>query len=115
MEGVLQRERCAKRAQKHQKRQKYVKQLHALNGESSGNDDDDDTFHQTGAGKVKSADASKLTRVYYDEGNPAGFGGVEKLHSATAIPRSAIKEWITFQDTATLHKQVKRVFPRLKI
>ncbi len=63
-----------------------------------------------------------LNRIYYDPKHPAGFGSVQDLYKLVknekpllkvTIPK--IKEWLRRQDTYTLHKPVRRKFPRNKI
>ena len=50
--------------------------------------------------------------VYYDPSNPGSFGGVASLARQTRS--SDAKKWLTSQDAYTLHKPVRRIFPRRK-
>jgi len=50
--------------------------------------------------------------VYYDPTNPGSFGGIAPLTRQTRSPN--VKEWLSTQDAYTLHKPVRRVFPRRK-
>ncbi|KAI8493253.1 hypothetical protein Bbelb_292570 [Branchiostoma belcheri] len=66
--------------------------------------------------KKKNADVTDeiLRNVYYDPGNPAGFGGVGRLHQAVGskhgITRQQVKDWLRPQDTYTLHTPIRRRF-----
>ena len=50
--------------------------------------------------------------VYYDPTNPASFGGVAALARQTRS--SNVGKWLSTQDAYTLHKPVRRIFPRRK-
>ena len=50
-----------------------------------------------------------LRRFYYDPGRPGAYGGVFKHDE---IGRKKIKEWLSHQDTYTLHKPIRRHFQR---
>ncbi|KAI8477990.1 hypothetical protein Bbelb_442810 [Branchiostoma belcheri] len=71
--------------------------------------------------KKKNADVTDeiLRNVYYDPGNPAGFGGVGRLHQAVGskhgITRQQVKDWLRSQDTYTLHKPIRRRFKRGRV
>jgi hypothetical protein len=56
-----------------------------------------------------------LDSIYYDPSHPASFGSLQKLQIATSLPMSTIREWSTFQDTFTKHKQARNKIPRNKI
>ncbi|KAJ8030247.1 hypothetical protein HOLleu_26606 [Holothuria leucospilota] len=62
-----------------------------------------------------------LRKIYYDLAHPAGFGGVKKLYDAVKrdgrynITRRAIQEWLKRQNTYTLHKSVRKKFPRNRV
>jgi transposase InsO family protein len=53
-----------------------------------------------------------LGKVYFDSKHPAGFGSVTKLVNATKHSRKNVKKWLSSQDTYTLHKPVRKHFPR---
>lgn len=60
-----------------------------------------------------------LTRLYYDPANPAGFGTVEKLYTASTkagkpYTRDQIENFLMKQDTYTLHKPQRVNFPTRK-
>ena len=48
----------------------------------------------------------------YDPNNPASFGSVAKLVTASKNKKKNLKEWLSGQNTYTLHKQVWKRFPR---
>lgn len=56
--------------------------------------------------------AELLNKIYYDVKHPASFGGVEKLSKYSGISKKTVKQWLTTQDTYTLHKPVKYKFRR---
>ena len=50
--------------------------------------------------------------VYYDPSNHGSFGGIASLTRQTRS--SEVRKWLSTQDTYTLHKPVRRIFPRRK-
>ena len=62
-----------------------------------------------------------LQSVYYDPSHPASYSGVDKLYRIIKsegkfpITRKAIKAWLRKQETYTLHRQVRRHFPRSRV
>ena len=62
-----------------------------------------------------------LKSVYYDPSHPASYSGVDKLYRVIKkegkfpITRKALKNWLKTQETFTLHRQVRRNFPRSKV
>lgn len=58
--------------------------------------------------------SAKLSKIYYDLHHPAGFSNVNKLWLATGkkIPRKTISEWLSGEDTYTLHKPRRLHFRR---
>lgn len=50
--------------------------------------------------------------VYYDPAHPSGYAGARRLINKNNKPPT-VNEWLTQQDAYTLHKPVKRRFPRL--
>ena len=61
-----------------------------------------------------------LKRTYYDFQNPAGFGGVEAVYRAAQkddanIDRKQIRTWLSEQPTYTLHRSIRRHFPRNRV
>ncbi|XP_078682397.1 uncharacterized protein LOC144916874 [Branchiostoma floridae x Branchiostoma belcheri] len=56
--------------------------------------------------------------IYYDPRNPAGYGSVDQLHRAVkrhGIKRRQVEEWLSSQDTYTLHKPIRRRFQRNRV
>jgi len=53
-----------------------------------------------------------LGKVYYDPKHAAGFGSVAKLVKASKNNKRAVEEWLSGQDTYTLHKPVRKRFHR---
>ena len=56
-----------------------------------------------------------LENQYFDPQNEAGFSGARNLIriNKKKIPDKKIKKWLTKQDAYTLHKTIRRKFPRL--
>ena len=53
-----------------------------------------------------------LSKVYYDLQSSGGFGGVKRIALSTGKSTKLMIEWLTYQDTYTLHKPVRSRFPR---
>ena len=53
-----------------------------------------------------------LGKVYYDPKHAAGFGSVEKLVKTSKHKKRFVEEWLVSQNTYTLHKPVRKRFPR---
>lgn len=51
-------------------------------------------------------------KVYYDPSNPAGYSGARRLIKGKNKAFD-VYDWLTQQDAYTLHKPVRRLFPRL--
>jgi hypothetical protein len=58
------------------------------------------------------ADKDELKRAYYDPGLPWTYGGVAGLQRSIKFNPKTIKEWLSLQDTYTLHKPIRRKFKR---
>lgn len=56
----------------------------------------------------------EINRIYYDPSNPAGFGSIDKLSKAMKekMDKKQVKEWLQSQETYTLHKPIRKKFPR---
>ena len=50
--------------------------------------------------------------VYYNPSDPGSFGGIKRLKERYKKKRKDVRKWLTFQDTYTLHKPVRKSFPR---
>lgn len=57
---------------------------------------------------------SQLSQVYYNPSHPAGFSGASRLKKVfkNKFNDKTIDEWLESQDTYTLHKPVRKRFPR---
>ena len=53
-----------------------------------------------------------LGNIYYDPKHAAGFGSVAKLVKASKSKKRDVEEWLSGQNTYTLHKPVRKRFPR---
>lgn len=56
----------------------------------------------------------KLSRVYFNTAHPAGFSGAANLKKnfKTKFNQKTVGEWLECQDAYTLHKPVRKRFPR---
>ena len=52
--------------------------------------------------------------MYYEPAKPGSYGGVRPLIRYSGASVSAAKNWLSSQDAYTLHKPVRKVFPRRK-
>lgn len=57
----------------------------------------------------------KLAQHYYTPRQPGAFGGVAGLARVTKLKPTVVKEWLSHQDTYTLHKPIRRSFVRRRI
>jgi hypothetical protein len=54
-----------------------------------------------------------LESVYYDPRHEAAFGTLDKLKHAVGVAKpSDVKQWLEQQDAYTLHRSVRKRFPR---
>jgi len=53
-----------------------------------------------------------LGKIYYDPKHTAGFSSEAKLVTAAKSNKRNVEEWLSGQDTYTLHKPVRKIFPR---
>ena len=53
-----------------------------------------------------------LGKVYYDTKHSAGLSSVSKLVKASKIKIKDVEEWLSAQDAYSLHKAVRKRFPR---
>ncbi len=62
-----------------------------------------------------------LEKIYYDPAHPASFSGLDKLYRAVrkegkyVLNKTKIKDWLSKQESYTVHKGVIRKFARRKI
>ena len=54
-----------------------------------------------------------LGNIYYVPKHEAGFGSVAKLVKASKSKKSDVEDWLSGQNTYTLHKPVRKIFPRI--
>jgi hypothetical protein len=64
--------------------------------------------------RVKVGYNFKMDTIYYDPANAASFGGVHPLVAASKAGEREVREWLSAQDTYTLHKQPRIHFRRRK-
>lgn len=55
-----------------------------------------------------------LKNTYYDFSHPGSFGGVRRLAKASGFSMSKVRNWLMSQDVYTLHKPLRKTFPRRK-
>ena len=65
-------------------------------------------------GKVK-GENRQLSLRYYNPQRPGAYGGQKGLERATRLKPFVVKEWLSHQDTYTLHKPVRHRFLRRRI
>jgi hypothetical protein len=53
-----------------------------------------------------------LGTIHYDPKYPAGFSSVAKLAQSANTNKKHVQEWLSAEDTYTLHKPVRKRFPR---
>jgi len=53
-----------------------------------------------------------LGKIYYNAKHTAGFSSAEKLVNAAESNKRNVEEWLSGQDTYTLHKPARKRFPR---
>ena len=58
---------------------------------------------------------ARLRKTYYDVKQPGNLGGVAALARATKQKKEDVRNWLSFEDTYTLHKPVRRKFLRRRI
>ena len=53
-----------------------------------------------------------IDNIYYDPKHPAGFCSVAKLVKVSKINKRDVEEWLSGQNTYTIHKPARKRFPR---
>ena len=53
-----------------------------------------------------------MWNIFYVTKHPAGFGSVAKLANASKTNKGTVNDWLSGQNTYTLHKPVRKRFPR---
>lgn len=56
----------------------------------------------------------EFSKIYYNPSNPAGYGSIQKLMSESGSSRKDTLQWLSGQDSFTLHRKKLRKFPRRK-
>ena len=63
-----------------------------------------------------------LNKIYYNPKHEVSFGSLEKLYRAARatknnlnISRNDVREWLRSQETYTLHKPVRKNYPRTRV
>src|SRR5215475_9287646 len=67
-----------------------------------------DHQNQNGTMSIK----NKLSSIYYDSKSPGAFGGINKLARVAKTPVKKVKKWLSSQRVYSLHKPVRKRFPR---
>ena len=57
----------------------------------------------------------KCHKTYYDPKQPGSFSGVKGIQRVTGYKAGKIKNWLSKQDSYTLHKPAYRKFPRRRV
>lgn len=55
-----------------------------------------------------------MENVYYETGQPGSYGGIRPLIRYSGESTKSVKNWLKSQDAYTLHKPVRKRFPRRK-
>ena len=58
-----------------------------------------------------------LHAIYYDPTHPGAYGGINALHCQVigVLNKKQVKDWLSGQDTYTLHKPIRRKFNRRRV
>ena len=57
----------------------------------------------------------KCRKIYYNPKEPGSYSGVQAIHKRTGYKPEKIKKWLSTEDTYSLHKPVRRKFPRRNV
>ena len=55
-----------------------------------------------------------MESVYYEASKPGSYGGIRPLARYSGSPVKTVTNWLSSQDTYTLHKPIRKTFPRRK-
>lgn len=55
-----------------------------------------------------------MDKIYYELNNPGSYAGVKPLVRYSNSTYKPVKQWLSTQDAYTLHKPVRKIFPRRK-
>ena len=53
-----------------------------------------------------------MGKIFYHPKQTAGFGSVAKQANASKTNKGIVNEWLSGHNTYTLHKPVRKIFPR---
>lgn len=54
-----------------------------------------------------------LHSLYYNQPNPGYLAGEERLAKSSKFQRDRVRKWLSWQDSYTLHRNIRRKFPRM--
>jgi transposase InsO family protein len=57
-------------------------------------------------------DERELEKLYSSLALPSGYASLDKLKHASRLPRSRVAKWLEGEDSYTLHKPIRKRFPR---
>jgi transposase InsO family protein len=55
-----------------------------------------------------------METIYYEPSKPGSYGGVRPLARYSSAKASTVNNWLSSQDAYTLHKPIRKIFPRRK-
>ena len=55
-----------------------------------------------------------MESVYYEQSQPGSYGGIRPLARYSGLSVKTVTKWLSPQDTYTLHKPIRKTFPRRK-
>ena len=58
------------------------------------------------------AEKEQLKHLYFTLLQPSSFGGVQPLVRNSRLHKNVVDDWLPYQDAYTLHKPVRRNYPR---
>ena len=64
---------------------------------------------------TKQQHGQSIKDIYYNPRIPGSYGGVKSLAKTIGKSKKVTKDWLQTQDTYTLHKTIRRKFPRRKV
>ena len=68
-----------------------------------------------GKAKKKVQWVEKCHKIYYDPKQPGSYGGIKGIQRVTGYKAKKIEDWLSKQDTYTLHKTAYRKYPRRRV
>ena len=57
----------------------------------------------------------KCHKIYYDPKQPGSYSGIKGVQRVTGYKAKKIKDWLSKQDTYTLHKPAYRKYQRRRV